>query len=75
MYMLLVLCSTNYDLKLKVDVARSMAWFTCVNYYCFSYVVIYAPHVKDCPLSRRFCCCCFFFKKKSYFKETAHIET
>ena len=28
-----------------------MAWFTCVNYYCFSYVVIYAPHVKDFVLS------------------------
>ena len=24
-----------------------MAWFTCVTYYCFSYVMIYAPGVKD----------------------------
>ena len=28
-----------------------MAWFTCVNYYCFSYVMIYAPRVKDFVLS------------------------
>ena len=28
-----------------------MAWFTCVNYCCFSYVVIYAPRVKDFVLS------------------------
>ena len=28
-----------------------MAWFTCVNYYCFSYVMIYAPRVKDVFLS------------------------
>ena len=28
-----------------------MAWFTCVNYYCFSYVMIYAPRVKNFVLS------------------------
>ena len=28
-----------------------MAWFTCVNYYCFSYVMIYTPRVKDFVLS------------------------
>ena len=28
-----------------------MAWFTCVNYYCLSYVMIYVPRVKDFVLS------------------------
>ena len=28
-----------------------MAWFTCVNYYHFSYAVIYAPRLKDFVLS------------------------
>ena len=28
-----------------------MAWFTYVNYYCFSYVMIYASRVKDFVLS------------------------
>ena len=28
-----------------------MAWFTCINYYRFSYVVINAPCVKDFVLS------------------------
>ena len=53
-----------------------MAWFTCVNYYCFSYVVISAPHVKDFVLSLGgFVATVSFLRKKSYFKVTAHIET
>ena len=28
-----------------------MAWFTCVSYYYFLYVVIYAPRLKDFVLS------------------------
>ena len=55
-----------------------MAWFTCVNYYCFSYVMIYAPRVKDFVLSlERFLVVVgiFFFLENSNFKETVHLET
>ena len=54
-----------------------MAWFTCVNYYCFSYVMIYAPRVKDFVLSlERFLVVVgVFFKENSNFKETVHLET
>ena len=39
-----------------------MAWFTCVNYYCFSYVMINAPRVKDFVLFlERFLVVGFFF--------------
>ena len=42
-----------------------MAWFTCVNYYCFSYVMIYAPRVKDFVLSlERFLVLVGFFFRK-----------
>ena len=55
-----------------------MAWFTCVNYYCFSYVMIYAPRVKDFVISlERFLVVVgiFFFVENSNFKETVHLET
>ena len=42
-----------------------MAWFTCVNYYCFSYVMINAPRVKDFVLFlERFLVVGFFFLGK-----------
>ena len=54
-----------------------MAWFTCVNYYCFSYVMINAPRVKDFVLFlERFLVVGFFFFRKNFnFKETVHLET
>ena len=54
-----------------------MAWFTCVNYYCFSYVMIYAPRVKDFvrSLERFLVVGIFFFLENSNFKETVHLET
>ena len=53
-----------------------MAWFTCINYYCFSYVVIYAPRVREFVLSLRgfAVVVAFFFEKNSNFKETVHLE-
>ena len=49
-----------------------MAWFTCVNYYHFSYAVIYAPRLKDFVLSLGgFVVILSFF----FFLETVHIET
>ena len=55
-----------------------MAWFTCINYYRFSYVVINAPCVKDFVLSLgSFVVVAgfFFFVKNYNFKETVHLET
>ena len=53
-----------------------MAWFTCVNYYCFSYVMIYAPRVKDFVLflERFLVVVDIFFLENSNFKETVHLE-
>ena len=57
-----------------------MAWFTCVSYYYFLYVVIYAPRLKDFVLSLGgfvvvVVVVFIFLRKKSHFEETVHIET
>ena len=57
-----------------------MAWFTCLSYYYFLYVVIYAPRLKDFVLSLGgfvvvVVLFLFFLRKKSHFEETVHIET
>ena len=58
-----------------------MAWFTCVSYYYFLYVVIYAPRLKDFVLSLGgflvvvVVVVDIFLRKKSHFEETVHIET
>ena len=57
-----------------------MAWFTCLSYYYFLYVVIYAPRLKDFVLSLGgfvvvVVVVFIFLRKKSHFEETVHIET
>ena len=57
-----------------------MAWFTCLSYYYFLYVVIYAPRLKDFVLSLGgfvvvVVVVFIFLRKNFHFEETVHIET